>query len=184
MRVDQTPLEAAMKFAQEPRAYVNMNARIGLAWMTTKQGIVWRDGGTGGYRSFLGFTVDRKRSVVILTKTAAQVDDLGVATLLANAALVNGGKEVTLSSAELDAYAGSYKLADTVLKLARTGDKLYGWTPGLGTFQSSARHGKPVRTLTLEALRGVPARQGSAETKGSAAGEGLSQIHLRRFKLS
>src|SRR6185437_1714240 len=38
--------------------------------------------------------------------------------------------------------------------------------------QPSTRHGNPVRTLPLGALRGVPA-EGSAETTGSAAGEGF-----------
>ncbi len=36
---------------------------------------------TGGYRSFLGFTADGRRGVVILANTAVDADDLGFATL-------------------------------------------------------------------------------------------------------
>jgi D-alanyl-D-alanine-carboxypeptidase/D-alanyl-D-alanine-endopeptidase len=61
--------------------------RIGLAWLTTDKGIVWHNGATGGYRSFLGFTADGRRGVVIITNTAVEADDLGFATLDAAAPL-------------------------------------------------------------------------------------------------
>lgn len=133
--VDHTPLEAAMKFAQEPRLDTNLNMRIGLAWMTTKQGIVWHNGGTGGYRSFLGFTADGKHGVVILTNTAVDVDDLGFAALLADYPLAEAHKEISLSDAALDEYVGSYKLSDNfVLKVFRTDNQLYGQATGQGAF--------------------------------------------------
>ena len=56
MGIDHSPLAAAMKLAQWPRNDTDNAMRIGLAWVTTDQGIVWHNGATGGYRSFLGFT--------------------------------------------------------------------------------------------------------------------------------
>jgi serine-type D-Ala-D-Ala carboxypeptidase/endopeptidase len=43
MGVDESPL-AAIKLAQQPRHDMNKTMRIGLAWMTTDKGIVWKDG--------------------------------------------------------------------------------------------------------------------------------------------
>jgi CubicO group peptidase (beta-lactamase class C family) len=82
MGIDQSTLAAAMKLAQPPRSNMDETARIGLAWMMTGKEIVWHSGGTGGYRSFLGFTEDGLRGVVILANTAAELlEDLGFATL-------------------------------------------------------------------------------------------------------
>jgi hypothetical protein len=70
-----------MKLAQRPRSGVAKTERIGLAWMTTHAGIVWHNGMTGGYASFLGFTANGWCGVVILTNTAVSADDLGFARL-------------------------------------------------------------------------------------------------------
>jgi D-alanyl-D-alanine-carboxypeptidase/D-alanyl-D-alanine-endopeptidase len=136
MGIDQTPLADAMKYAQEPRREFETNLRIGLAWMTTGQGIIWHSGGTGGYRSFIGFTTDGHKGVVILTNTMNDLDDLGVATLLETAPLAPVNKVVTLPVASLDDYVGTYKLADNfLLKIFREGDQVYGQGTGQGPFQ-------------------------------------------------
>lgn len=62
MGIEQSPLAAAMKLAQQPRRAMGGTNRIGLAWITTDKGIVWHNGQTGGYRSFLGFTADGRRA--------------------------------------------------------------------------------------------------------------------------
>src|SRR5258708_12315537 len=105
-----------MKLAEQPRSNMAETARVGLAWMTTGNGIVWHSGGTGGYRSFLGFTADGRRGVVILANTAAELfDDLGFATLDSNAPLVPTYKPIVLPSASLADYVATYSLADPVL---------------------------------------------------------------------
>lgn len=131
-----TPLEAAMKFAQQPRADMSPTTRIGLAWMTTDKGIVWHNGGTGGYRSFIGFTADGRRGVVILTNTFASVDELGFAVLDPSAPLSPPHKAIPLPAAALDAYVGTYKLADNfLLRVFRDGDRLYAQATGQSAFQ-------------------------------------------------
>jgi serine-type D-Ala-D-Ala carboxypeptidase/endopeptidase len=124
--VDGSPLVAAMKLAQLPRRDMGKTMRIGLAWMTTEKGIVWHNGMTGGYGSFLGFTADGQRAVVILANTAESADDLGFATLDANAPLP---KAIVLPS--LDDYTGTYKLADNfLLKVFRVNDGLFARASG------------------------------------------------------
>jgi serine-type D-Ala-D-Ala carboxypeptidase/endopeptidase len=107
--------------------------RIGLAWMTTDKGIVWHNGGTGGYRSFAGFTTDRRRGVIVLANTAIDVDDLGLAVLAADAPLAPAHKEITLPAASLEDYEGTYKLADNfMLKVFRMNDGLFAQATGQG----------------------------------------------------
>lgn len=75
----------AIKLAIEPRGQLGA-AKIGLAWITSSSpnGITftWHNGGTGGYRSFIGFTHDGKHGIVVLTNGSDQSPDgLGVGTL-------------------------------------------------------------------------------------------------------
>ena len=134
MGIDGSPLAAAMKLAQQPRRNIGKINRIGLAWMTTNKGIVWKDGQTGGYRSFLGFTADGRRGVVILANTAADANDLGFAALDATAPLATN-KAIVLPSASLDDYVGTYKLADKfLLKVFRMNDGLFARATGQAAF--------------------------------------------------
>ena len=129
------PLAPAMALAHQPRADMDPGTRIGLAWMTTKQGIVWHNGGTGGYRSFIGFTADGRHGVVVLTNIAVAADDLGFATLQSDAPLAAAHKEIALPPAALDEYAGSYKLAENfILTVSRMGDQLYARATGQAAF--------------------------------------------------
>lgn len=133
MGVAKTPLDAAMGFAREPRMPVG-NEKIGLVWMTRydKDGdVVWHNGMTGGYASFLGFTADGKHGVVVLTNIQQSVDDLGFATLLPDAKLAPAETAIHLSKQALDAYTGSYRLAPHfILTVFRQGDQLLAQATG------------------------------------------------------
>lgn len=133
MGVDQSSLAAAMKLAQQPRSDFTKTIRIGLAWMTTAKGIVWHNGGTGGYRSFLGFTADGRRGVVVLSNTAVDLDDLGFATLNPSAPLSPAYKAIVLPNASLDEVVGTYKVTDKfLLKIFRMNDGLFVQATGQG----------------------------------------------------
>ena len=75
------PLSRAMRQAQDVRhATGRPGMAIGLGWhVRTTDGtdVHWHNGGTGGYRTWIGF--DRKRSVaaVVLTNSAEGADDFG-----------------------------------------------------------------------------------------------------------
>lgn len=94
---------------------------IGLAWhiLSTPPGgtIVWHNGGTGGYRSYLGFDPERRVGVVVLTNSANDIDDIGVHLIdprvpLQPPALAQGSrKEIALDPAILERYVGEYELA-------------------------------------------------------------------------
>lgn len=117
-----------MALAHQPRQEIGGGNKIGLAWMVTgKLGIVWHNGMTGGYASFVGFSADHKHGVVVLTNVAASVDDLAFATLVPEAPLAAPNKAaVNLSTAALDAVSGTFKL-DTglVMRTFREGELFY-----------------------------------------------------------
>jgi CubicO group peptidase (beta-lactamase class C family) len=132
MGIDSSPLSPAMMSAQEPRRDMAKTLKVGLAWITTTRGIVWHNGGTGGYRSFLGFTGgDRRHGVIVLSDSAISVDDLGLATLEADAPLSPVFKETALPEASLDDYVGTFKLGQNfLLKVFRMNDALYARATG------------------------------------------------------
>jgi D-alanyl-D-alanine-carboxypeptidase/D-alanyl-D-alanine-endopeptidase len=124
-------LAEAMKFAQQTRRAINQAGHIGLAWITTDKGIVWHNGGTGGYKSFLGFRAGMRRGVVILSNTAMDADDLGFAALDADAPLAPAYKAIVLSNEQLNEYVGAYKLGDKfLLKVFRQNGELFAQATG------------------------------------------------------
>lgn len=133
MGLDQSPLAEAMKLAQEPRSEMTKTMRIGLAWMTTRKGIIWHNGETEGYRSFIGFSADGRRGVILLSNTDAYLDDLGFATLDPDARLLPAYKAIVLTNASLDEYVGTYKVRDQlVLNIFRSNDQLLVQQTGQG----------------------------------------------------
>jgi CubicO group peptidase (beta-lactamase class C family) len=53
---------------------------IGMGWQIRAVGdsrIVWKDGGTAGFQTFIGFDPGRRVGVVVLSNTAIEVDDIG-----------------------------------------------------------------------------------------------------------
>lgn len=138
MRPDKTPLGAASKFAQQPLKTAMEGEQIGLAWMTRHAkpaDVVWHNGGTGGYRSFLGFTGDGRRGVIVLTNIAASVDELGFAALLDDAALGDAHRRIAMTPTALDNYVGDYRLAEHfLLNVSRKDGQLYAQATGQGAF--------------------------------------------------
>ena len=77
----ESPLREAMEHAHLPRVEDQvLGMDIGLGWMVhdSEEGrIVWHNGGTGGYSSFIGFDPASQVGVVVLSNTADSVDYLG-----------------------------------------------------------------------------------------------------------
>lgn len=137
MGVMKTPLLAAMHLAQQPLLRgPSKDEHVGLGWLILQTGtgeIIWHDGMTGGYASFIGLTSDGSRGVVVLTNVQQSVDDLGFAVLEPESPLAPVETAITLKKAALAAYAGYYLLAPHfVLTIFRDGDQLYAQATGHG----------------------------------------------------
>ena len=96
---------------------------IALGWhifkMPSGQEIIWHNGGTGGYRSFIAFDAKKKSGVVVLSNrfTEAGVDDIGRHLLDPTAPLLQppaARKEISVDPKVLESYAGVYELMPNV----------------------------------------------------------------------
>jgi len=76
-----TKLSAAFETTHRPRESLGDDGtQVGLGWIvTTEHGraITWHNGGTGGYRSFVGLDKERRKGVVVLSNSVASIDDIG-----------------------------------------------------------------------------------------------------------
>ena len=133
-----TPLSGAIALTHTPRRDIGGGDRIGLAWMThhTPHGdVIWHNGETGGYSSFIGFTSDGRRGVVILANATGAPQELGFAALLPSAPLPVVHKAITMSPAQLEAYVGQYTLAPGfALNVFRRAGQLFAQATGQGAF--------------------------------------------------
>jgi D-alanyl-D-alanine-carboxypeptidase/D-alanyl-D-alanine-endopeptidase len=142
-RTSLAPAMAAMLDVSRPSGSPGLD--VALAWhiFSSPAGgrIIWHNGGTGGYRSFIGYDPKTRIGVVVLAnaETAAGVDDIGLHLLNAKAPLLNESafappkerKEVVVDPKLFDQYAGRYQLAPNfVLAITREGDRLFAQATG------------------------------------------------------
>jgi CubicO group peptidase (beta-lactamase class C family) len=82
-----TPLASAFQMAQEPwRETGHKGGFVGLCWQRWKlppgeSVVLWHNGGTGGYRSFMGLIPKKGAGVVVLSNSAHFVDAMGMEIL-------------------------------------------------------------------------------------------------------
>jgi CubicO group peptidase (beta-lactamase class C family) len=113
-----TPLSRALQRTHVERQPTNdPNLKIGLAWHVLARPvgkIVWHNGGTGGYRSFIGFDPVRRIGVVVLCNNGNEnVDDIGFHLLDETFPLKQPPPrrtEVAVDSMVLARYVGEYEL--------------------------------------------------------------------------
>lgn len=83
MGIKDSKLRRAMEATQQPRRETGQKGmRMGLGWIVMKlpktdREVIWHNGGTGGYRSFLGLVKATKTAVVVLNNSDASVDSIG-----------------------------------------------------------------------------------------------------------
>jgi CubicO group peptidase (beta-lactamase class C family) len=141
-------LARAMALSQKPQRDIGGSAtgKIGLGWHLQPDGLVWHNGQTGGFHSFVGFSPDKQVGAIVLASGGSLViDKLGNAAI---AALTGGAippalglppPDTAVDAKTLESYVGNYPLAPTfVIEISRTGDKLYGQATGQPRFRLHA----------------------------------------------
>ena len=137
-----TPLATAMANAQViqgPAGSPEMS--IALAWHVRKKfgsEIVWHNGGTGGYHSFIGFDRTNRQGVVVLSNSASDIDDIGW-HLLNPEFKLNHPKVRQIANIDHTVYAeyaGQYELAPGVrFTITREGERLFAQLTGQQRFE-------------------------------------------------
>jgi CubicO group peptidase (beta-lactamase class C family) len=130
LELTDTPLKSAMRRMRSARKETGMpDVDIGMAWhVFTKfdTQIWWHNGGTYGYRSFVGYNPAKKEGVVVLCNTFVDNDDLGKHILESRYPVSSFHKEVQVDAAVLEPYAGEYELAPTFkIAVTREGARLF-----------------------------------------------------------
>jgi CubicO group peptidase (beta-lactamase class C family) len=131
----ETPLAPAMKAMLEVRRPAGQ-IKIGLGWLLSSaddREIAWHNGGTGGFRSFVGCDPKARIGVVVLSNAATPsgVDDIGSHLLnpkvpLANPEPPKQHMEIRIDPPLLDRYTGRYQVTpDLILEITRDGDRLF-----------------------------------------------------------
>jgi CubicO group peptidase (beta-lactamase class C family) len=137
------PAMAAMLKVRRPTDAPDLE--IALGWhVFTRNGneVVWHNGGTGGYRSFIGFDPKSRAGVVVLSNAVAaagEVDDIGQHLLDPHVPLRGSPKQHKKIAADpklLDGFVGRYELAPGfVLTVTREGSRLFVQATGQPRFE-------------------------------------------------
>jgi D-alanyl-D-alanine-carboxypeptidase/D-alanyl-D-alanine-endopeptidase len=131
------PSMAAMTAVRRPTG--NPNLEIALGWhIWTRDGheIIWHNGRTGGYRTWIGFDPKSRTGVVVLSNAATNAgpDDIGLHLLDPAVPLLQPAKErheVKVDAAVLEKYTGRYQLAPNfIITVTRDGDQLFAQATG------------------------------------------------------
>jgi CubicO group peptidase (beta-lactamase class C family) len=144
LELTDTPLKAAMRRMRTMRKEIGVpDLEIGMAWhVFTKfdTQIWWHNGGTYGYRSFLGFNPAKKEGVVVLCNTYMDNDDLGKHVLESRYPVTTFHKEVQVDAAVLEPYVGEYELTPAFkIAVTREGARLFAQATGQPRFEIFAQ---------------------------------------------
>jgi serine-type D-Ala-D-Ala carboxypeptidase/endopeptidase len=135
------PAMAAMLKERRPTGQPDLEMALGWHIFTTGgKEIIWHNGGTGGYRSFMGFDPKVRVGVVLLSnaETSAGVDDIGRHLLDPGAPSLTPRehKQVTVDPKLFDGYVGTYQLAPNfIITITRDGDHLFEQATGQPKFE-------------------------------------------------
>lgn len=166
-------LDPALALSHAMQRAAGPGLDIGLAWHIRRSAhgdIVWHNGGTAGFRSFIGFDMQRKTGVVVLADSAAEFDDLALHLLDPASPLKKAHAAITLPEAQLDACAGTYEIGAAFrIEIARDADHLRVQATGQPAFAAYAE------TSESFFLRGVDAKLTFTRDAGVVTGIVLHQ---------
>lgn len=92
MGLEENELYPAMELSHKSTGSGTGNVTMGLGWLIMDvegEEIIWHDGGTGGYMSFMGFNKSCSMGVVVLTNSTGFPDDIGFHLLNPKSPLAN-----------------------------------------------------------------------------------------------
>jgi serine-type D-Ala-D-Ala carboxypeptidase/endopeptidase len=137
------PAMTSLLAARRPTGNPGLDMALGWHVVTTPGGreIVWHNGGTGGFRTYMGFDPKHRLGVVVLSNTSTPrgVDDIGVHLLVSRAPLwtpPTPRKETTVDPALFNGYTGRYELAPNfIVAITREGAQLFAQATNQGRFE-------------------------------------------------
>jgi CubicO group peptidase (beta-lactamase class C family) len=140
-----SPLEAAMATMLGQR-HPTERPRVEVAhgWFVStsyRDEIAWKDGGTGGYATFIGYSTKSRRASILLSNTADYSANLKLGVHLINPAyaLTKLHRQIAVDPAILAAYVGRYELdPNFVLTVRADGNRLFVQATAQAEFEAFA----------------------------------------------
>jgi serine-type D-Ala-D-Ala carboxypeptidase/endopeptidase len=137
-------LPVLQKSHEVPKLTHPQSTEVALGWHISKRfgtEIIWHNGGTAGYRTFIGFAPAKRAAVVVLSNANSGQDDIGLHILESQYALqkfapVKPRPEIAVAAEVLQTYVGEYQLAPNFsINVTREGDKLFAQATDQPRFQ-------------------------------------------------
>lgn len=125
--------------ASRMRAKISDQMRVGLGWHSFEQDqrqVIWHNGGTGGFSSFLGFEKSSKRVFfAVVNSNGPEVTPLGFHSFFPAVPLPNLPNVVKLTDKELAPCVGRFRLdGGLILEVSLVDDFLTVTIPGQATY--------------------------------------------------
>jgi hypothetical protein len=117
---------------------------VALGWFVStsfRDEIIWKDGGTGGYATFIGYSTKSRRASILLSNTADYSANLKLGVHLINPAyaLTKLHRQIAIDAAILAAYVGRYELdPNFVLTVRADGNRLFVQATAQSEFEAFA----------------------------------------------
>lgn len=136
---DSLSLGKAIKLAHSFQDSTSMrNTSIGLGWFINHQydeTIIWHNGSTGGFKSFIGFDVKNQRGVIIMSNSTRNINDIGFHILNHNFKIKEFKKSefIKLNLKDFSKYEGFY--------LMESGDTMHLYSKDNSYFLKAEKQG-------------------------------------------
>ncbi len=145
LEITDTPLKAAMRRMRSVHHDTGSpDFEIMMAWQVYKRydsDVVWHNGSSAGYWSFVGFDPEKKIGAVVLTNTYLNIDDIGLHAIqkewpVKTLEPPKQHTEVTLDAKTLSNYVGEYRVNRSFsFKITLENGHLYAQTPTQPKFE-------------------------------------------------
>lgn len=125
------PVAAAQKLALVERRPRASERYVASGWFVASRfgdEVVWKDGGTGGYATFIGYSTKTRRNCILLSNAADYAANTALGTHLVNAAYPSPKlhRQVPVEPTVLANYAGRYEITPTfILTVRPDGGRLF-----------------------------------------------------------
>jgi serine-type D-Ala-D-Ala carboxypeptidase/endopeptidase len=127
-----SPAMGTMLKETRPTGVPDLNIALGWhVFLRSGNEVVWHNGGTGGFRSFMGYAPKSRVGIVVLSNafTTTGVDDIGQHLLDPSVPLIKPPKDhqaITVDPKIFDGYIGRYELAPSfAITISRDGDQFF-----------------------------------------------------------
>ncbi|MBD1852363.1 serine hydrolase [Leptolyngbya sp. FACHB-711] len=145
LQITPSPLTPILQKTHEVQAQTGISGiAIAIGWHVLNDNgteIIFHDGGTGGFRSFLGFVKPKGLGVVVLSNSENDVNDIGLHLLNQRIPLTKSSppqqrQAISLDPALFNAYVGQYQIEPGfLLTITNEQDQFYAQATGQQKFE-------------------------------------------------